>query len=161
MELALDIQDASDSPSVPTREDFARWAEAALEGRRARAELLVRVVGEEEGAALNRRWRGRQGATNVLSFPFEAPPGVEGLDLIGDLVICAPVVEREAAEQGKSAAAHWAHMVVHGVLHLIGYDHPDEAQAAEMEGLETGILGALGFPPPYEDNEPIHDQRPI
>jgi len=161
MELDLDLQNASTSHRVPAEEDFARWAEAALDGRRERAELTIRVVDEEEGAALNRRYRGRPSATNVLSFPFEPPPGVEGLDLIGDLIICAPVVDREAAEQGKTLAAHWAHMVVHGVLHLIGFDHHDEVQAAEMEDLETLTLRGLGFPPPYEDTETVHDQRSI
>jgi probable rRNA maturation factor len=151
LDLELDVQDASGAPLVPGDADLRRWAEAALAGRRERAELTIRVVGEDEGAALNRRYRGRPGATNVLSFPFEPPPGLPDCDLIGDLVICAPVVEREAAEQGKAATAHWAHMVVHGVLHLIGYDHLDDAQAAEMEGLETLILRGLGFPPPYED----------
>ena len=161
MQLDLDIQNASASPRIPPEDAFARWAGSALEGRRERAELTIRLVDEEEGAGLNRRYRGRPGATNVLSFPFEPPPGVEGLDLIGDLVICASVVEREAAEQGKAPTAHWAHMVVHGVLHLIGYDHVDEEQAAEMEDLETLILGGLGFPPPYEDTDVIHDKRSI
>lgn len=161
MQLDLDIQNVSASPRIPPEDAFTCWAGAALESRRERAELTIRVVDEDEGAGLNRRYRGRPGATNVLSFPFEPPPGAEGLDLIGDLVICAPVVEREAAEQGKALTAHWAHMVVHGVLHLIGYDHAEEEQAAEMEDLETLILRGLGFPPPYEDNEVTHDQRSI
>jgi probable rRNA maturation factor len=151
MELELDLQDVSASGRVPTREDLARWAQAALAGRRECAELSIRVVDEPEGAELNQRYRGRPGATNVLSFPFEPPPGVPELALLGDLVICAPVVEREAEEQGKPLPAHWAHLVIHGMLHLLGYDHQDPAQAAEMEALETRILGGLGFPPPYED----------
>lgn len=151
MQLELDIQNASISAFVPKDEDFARWVGAALDGRREVAELTIRLVDETEGASLNHQYRGRSGATNVLSFPFEPPPGVDGLGLIGDLVICTPVVEREAIEQGKTPDAHWAHMVVHGVLHLIGFDHRDEAEAAEMEGLETRILRGLGFPPPYED----------
>ncbi|MCU0836273.1 MAG: rRNA maturation RNase YbeY [Chromatiaceae bacterium] len=151
MELELDLQDVSASGLVPAREDLARWAHAALAGRRERAELSIRVVDDAEGAELNQRYRGRRGATNVLSFPFEPPPGVPELDLIGDLVICAPVVERESDEQGIPLAAHWAHLVIHGVLHLLGYDHQDPAQATEMEALETHLLGGLGFPPPYED----------
>ena len=152
MQLDLDVQNVSTAPGIPAEADFAHWADAALAGRRECAELTIRVVDEEEGDALNRRYRGRCGPTNVLSFPFDAPPGLSECDLIGDLVICAPVVEREAEEQGKTLAAHWAHMVVHGVLHLIGYDHLSEAQAAEMEGLETNTLGGLGFPSPYEDS---------
>ena len=122
-----------------------------LIGRRDRAELSIRLVDQAEGAILNGRFRGRRGPTNVLSFPFEPLPGLEDCDLIGDLVICAPVVAREAAEQGKSLQAHWAHMLVHGVLHLLGYDHLDAAHAAQMEGLETRIIRRLGFPAPYED----------
>jgi len=152
MELELDLQDVSASGLVPAREDLARWVQAALAGRRERAELSLRVVDEAEGAELNRHYRGRAGPTNVLSFPFEPPPGVPELDLIGDLVVCAPVVEREAQQQGKPLAAHWAHLVIHGVLHLLGFDHQDPAEAAEMEALETHILGGLGFPPPYEDS---------
>ena len=151
MELTLDLQIASDSPRIPAKADLAVWAAAALAGRRDFAELTIRTVDEAEGAELNLRYRGRSGATNVLSFPFEAPPGMPAIDLLGDLVICAPVVEREAAEQARALDAHWAHMVVHGVLHLLGLDHRDDAEAREMEALETAILGGLGFPQPYED----------
>jgi probable rRNA maturation factor len=108
-------------------------------------------VDESEGAEINRRFRGWHGATNVLSFPFEPLPGLGECELIGDLVVCAPLVAREAREQGKTLDAHWAHMLVHGVLHLLGYDHRDAASAGEMEGLETWILCELGFPAPYED----------
>jgi probable rRNA maturation factor len=131
-------------------------------------ELTIRIVGESEGAALNQRFRGRSGPTNVLSFPFEAPalpeasPDADAVfddydelalqfeAMIGDLVICAPVVRREALEQNKPLEAHWAHMVIHGVLHLLGHDHIDAAEAERMEALETEVLGRLGFPPPYE-----------
>ena len=114
-------------------------------------ELSLRLVDEAESADLNQRYRGKAGPTNVLSFPFEPPPGIKGPRYLGDLVICVPVVAREAAEQGKAPEAHWAHLVVHGVLHLLGYDHLDEAEAQAMEALETRLLANLGFPPPYAD----------
>jgi probable rRNA maturation factor len=151
VELELDLQDAYGGEGTPTVADFSRWAEAALDGRRERPELTIRVVGEVESAELNGRYRRRPGATNVLSFPFEPVPGLPPTDLLGDLVICAPLVVREASAQGKAVRAHWAHLVVHGVLHLLGYDHQNEKEAAEMESVETAILRQLGFPPPYED----------
>ena len=149
--IDLDLQIASDSAHLPTATDFRRWAEAALNGHDG-AELTIRVVDEAESAELNEGYRHKQGPTNVLSFPFEAPPGV-ALPLLGDIIICAPVVERQAAEQGKAPAAHWAHMVVHGCLHLLGYDHIDETEAQEMESLETDLLSGLGYPDPYEQDE--------
>jgi len=150
MNLELDYQLALEPESaVPGEGAVRRWVEAALEGRREAAELTVRIVDEEESAELNQAYRKKQGPTNVLSFPFEAPPGVE-LSLLGDIVICAPVVAREAREQGKAPEAHWAHMVVHGSLHLLGYDHIEAAEAEAMEALETAILARLGYPNPYE-----------
>lgn len=149
MDLELDIQIATASRRLPSEAELACWVQAGLAGRREGAELTVRLVDEPEGADLNRRYRGRRSATNVLSFPFEPPPGLPETDLIGDLVICVPLVEREAREQGKALQAHWAHLVVHGVLHLLGYDHRADAEAAAMEGLETRILHGLGYPPPY------------
>jgi probable rRNA maturation factor len=148
LKLELELQRVSSADGIPTDADFSRWAQAALAGQRQRAELVIRVVDEEEITVLNRDYRYRDRPTNVLSFPFEAPPPVES-DLIGDLVICAPVVAREALDQGKAAWAHWAHMVVHGVLHLLGYDHLSEAEAEAMEALEREILGGLGYPDPY------------
>lgn len=148
--LMLDRQQACDSPHIPAQARLEAWVGAALDGRRDHAEMTIRIVDETEGAALNLTYRGKQGPTNVLSFPFDPPPGIDDLALIGDLVICAPVVEREAAEQGKPVEAHWAHMVVHGTLHLLGYDHQSEGQATEMEALETEILQGLGFSAPYE-----------
>lgn len=147
--IDLDLQIASAAPGLPAEDDFRRWTEAALAGRRAEAELTIRVVDEQESAELNGTYRHKPGPTNVLSFPFQAPPGVE-LPLLGDIVICAPVVAREAAEQGKAAAAHWAHMTVHGCLHLLGYDHIDPAEAEIMEHLERHVLSALGYADPYE-----------
>ncbi len=151
MTLELDLQIALDLPGLPTASDFHRWAEAALAGANypKDAELTLRVVNEAESTALNETYRHKQGPTNVLSFPFEAPPEVESA-LLGDVVICAPVVLREAVIQGKTLEAHWAHLVAHGVLHLLGYDH-DEAQAEAMELLEIRILAGLGYPDPYGD----------
>lgn len=152
MKLELEIQNASSVSNLPTPDQLRVWAEAAFADRRQRAELSIRLVDESEGADLNGRFRGRKGPTNVLSFPFDPLPGLANCDLIGDLVICAPVVAREAVEQGKSLQAHWAHMLVHGVLHLLGYDHLGAEQAAQMEELETRIIRGLGFPAPYEDH---------
>jgi probable rRNA maturation factor len=123
---------------------------AALGGARRRqpAEVAIRIVGADEGQALNRDYRGKDYATNVLSFPAELPPGVD-LPLIGDLAICAPVVAREATEQGKKPRDHWAHLTVHGTLHLLGYDHIEDAEAEAMEALETRILAGLGIGDPY------------
>lgn len=151
MSLELDVQIALDMPGLPAEAELRRWAEAALAGAgyRREAEITVRIVNEAESAVLNERYRRKQGPTNVLSFPFEAPSEVESA-LLGDIVICAPVVLREAVQQGKTPAAHWAHLVAHGVLHLLGYDH-DEEQAEVMESLETQILAGLGYPDPYED----------
>lgn len=154
-DLDLDLQLAVEVPDLPSESDFAQWTAAALEGRRDRAALTIRVVDVDEARGLNLQFRGQDRATNVLSFPFEVPPGMAGVDgveeLLGDLVICAEVVGREALEQGKAPHAHWAHLVVHGVLHLLDYDHQTDAEAVTMEGLETAILGKLGFPPPYEE----------
>ena len=158
MDLDLDLQIATAATGLPAAADFDRWTRAALEGRRERATLTIRIVDAAEGLELNQRFRGQDRPTNVLSFPFEAPPGLPELpgedridDLLGDLVICAPVVSCEATEQGKTESAHWAHLVVHGVLHLLGFDHLTEAEAETMEGLETTIMGRLGFPPPYTE----------
>ena len=135
---------------IPAANSFRRWVRAALQGggRRKPVELSVRIVDADEGRALNHDYRGKDYATNVLSFPAELPPSVL-LPLIGDLAICAPVVLREAAEQGKTPRDHWAHLTIHGVLHLLGYDHVDEAEAIAMEALETRILGGLGIADPY------------
>jgi len=152
--LELELQVESGVVGVPTEERFRSWAEVALEGRRSQAELVIRIVDEEEGQTLNRDYRDRDYPTNVLSFPFTPPPPVES-DLLGDLVICAPVVAREALEQQKTLDAHWAHMVVHGVLHLLGYDHLDDDEAEQMEALERAILQRLGFADPYATDDRI------
>lgn len=135
---------------IPAARSFRAWIELALRGakRRAAAELSLLIVDAAAGAELNRDYRGKNYATNVLSFPVELPPGVKS-PLIGDLAVCAPVVAREAQEQGKSLRDHYAHMVIHGTLHLIGYDHIDDADAAAMEALETKLLATLGIADPY------------
>jgi probable rRNA maturation factor len=147
--LTLDVQVACEGVDLPSEIDFRRWAKAALAGAAvdAAAEITLRIVDEAEGAALNQRYRKKAGPTNVLAFPYDVETEQ---DLHGDLVMCAPVVQREAREQGKTAAAHWAHMCVHGILHLCGYDHATQDEADVMEGLETSILVGLGFPRPYE-----------
>ena len=146
----LSVSYAVPRAGVPSPASFRQWVAAALRGakRRKPAEVAIRIVGAEEGQALNRDYRGKDYATNVLSFPAELPPGVD-LPLIGDLAICAPVVAREAAEQGKKPRDHWAHLTVHGTLHLLGYDHIEDAQAVTMEALETRILAGLGIADPY------------
>jgi len=148
MSVTLDVQ--YEVEAGPDEDDIRRWIEAVLaaEAHTADVELTVRIVDEAEMAELNARYRHKTGPTNILSFPFEAPPGVE-LNLLGDLVIAAPVVQREAREQGKTETAHWAHMVVHGTLHLLGYDHLKPAEAEDMEALEINILHELGFSNPY------------
>lgn len=150
--IALDVQYASSTPDLPTEQQFQLWVTTALRAaqRTEPAELTIRIVDAEEGQALNRDYRQRDYATNVLSFPFDAEIELP-VQLLGDLVICAPVVAREANEQDKPVAAHWAHMVVHGSLHLLGYDHIDDTDAEVMERLEIAILAELGFANPYPD----------
>jgi len=150
MKLELDLQVATTETDVPDSRQIQDWLRAALTGEREQAELTVRIVDRDEGTALNQRWRGRQGPTNVLSFPAE---GLEQQlpQLLGDIVICAPVVRREATEQHKSLLAHWAHLVIHGALHLLGYDHVEPQQARTMEQKEIEILAQLGFPDPYRE----------
>jgi probable rRNA maturation factor len=135
---------------LPAAASFRRWVDAALRGARRRksAEVAIRIVDGAEGRALNLAYRGKDYPTNVLSFPAELPRGVRS-PLIGDLAICAPVVQREAAEQHKRERDHWAHLTVHGVLHLLGHDHLDDAEAETMEALETRILAELGIGDPY------------
>ena len=134
---------------LPSSTSFRRWVAAVLRGAKHRkpAELAIRIVDTDEARALNNAYRGKDYATNVLSFPAELPPELK-LPLLGDLAICAPVVLREAREQGKPPKDHWAHLTVHGVLHLLGYDHIEENEAEAMEALETRILSGLGIADP-------------
>jgi len=150
--IELDLQIASDG-QTPSLAQLQQWCALALRQRTADSELTIRLVDEAEGRELNNTWRHKDYPTNVLSFPADVPEGLLDIPLLGDLVICVPVVEREAAEQGKSLEAHWAHLVIHGCLHLLGYDHIDDAEAEEMEGLEQNLLAELGHPDPYADDE--------
>ncbi len=161
MTIDVEVQYALEAEGIPDQARIQYWVESALtlskevEKENEQAEVVVRVVSREESAQLNQQYRGKQGATNVLSFPFEMPDEVKesgDMNLLGDLVICAPVVEEQAQEQGKELFAHWAHMVVHGCLHLTGYDHQVSVEAEEMESLETTILAGMGFSSPYESD---------
>ena len=148
MRLQLTIQRVSAVAGQPSDDRFRHWAEATLQGRPEPVELTLRLVDEAESRRLNRKYRDRDRPTNVLSFPFEVPPEIAS-PLLGDLVICAPLVVREAEVQGKPVEAHWAHLTVHGILHLLGHDHQDEQQGAEMEAREIAILAGLGYADPY------------
>ncbi len=151
MPLMIDLQLALNDEKVPDKAQFQIWVDAAAAACDCSdKELVIRVTGVDESAEMNDRYRHKSGPTNVLSFPFEDPPGVE-TGILGDLVICAPLVQREAEDQHKAIEAHWAHILIHGVLHLCGYDHVDQKQADEMEALETTILAGLGYPPPYAE----------
>lgn len=147
--ILVDLQIATENiEGLPTEEQIVQWATGAVQPEGNEVEMTVRIVDEAESHELNLTYRGKDRPTNVLSFPFECPDEVE-LPLLGDLVICRQVVEREASEQEKPLMAHWAHMVVHGSLHLLGYDHIEDDEAEEMESLETQIMQGLGFDDPY------------
>lgn len=150
IKLDLDLQIAIEASNLPTQAEFETWVRTAIGQTMPEVELTIRVVEIAESQQLNSTYRGKDKPTNVLSFPFEAPPEVE-LPLLGDLVICAKVVEQEAIEQNKPLNAHWAHMVIHGCLHLLGYDHIIDEEADEMESLETQLVEGLGFTDPYKE----------
>lgn len=145
---AVDVQYAVTVDGIPEEEAIRQWVLEALPEQKKDSELTIRVVDEAEITALNRQYRGKEGATNVLSFPYEAIPGV-ATDLLGDIVICAPVVASESVTQDKPLDAHWAHMVIHGVLHLLGYDHHQDDEAHRMEVREAELLDSLGYANPY------------
>jgi len=154
MQIDLEIQRAITVTGIPEDGQFRLWVEAALKGTDKDARLTIRVVDEHEAWQFNRDYRQRDYATNVLSFPAELPeslPAEVREPQIGDLLICAPVVAREAEEQKRPAVDHWAHLTIHGILHLIGYDHEGTDDAVAMESLETEILAKLGIPDPYMD----------
>ncbi len=150
MSIELELQIASTAKTLPHPAQIREWVSLALWQRAETAELTIRIVDEEESAELNWQYRSKGGPTNVLSFPYEVPPGVVSR-MLGDIVICAPIVEAEANQFNKPLLAHWAHMVIHGLLHLLGYSHEIDEDANAMESLETELLIKLGFPPPYGD----------
>ena len=152
MSIILDLQLASTADNLPSEAQIQLWLNAAVAPFQPVAEVTVRIVDETESQQLNFDYREKDKPTNVLSFPFQCPPGIE-LPLLGDLVICAGVVAQEAKEQNKSLDAHWAHMVVHGSLHLLGFDHINDDDASEMEAEEIQILAELGFADPYLMND--------
>ena len=146
----VDFQVIFKSSEQPNQQQIQYWIDTVLENSEENTEIVVRIVDEQESAQLNENYRHRSGPTNILSFPFEAPE-IEGFtsELLGDLVICAPVLEREAIEQQKNIFDHWAHIIVHGVLHLLGYDHIDETEAEEMENIEIALLKKMNINNPY------------
>ncbi|MGY6276465.1 rRNA maturation RNase YbeY [Methylomonas sp. MgM2] len=146
----LDIQIATAAGDYPSEQQFQKWVDTVLSDPTQDSEIVIRLVDNAESAALNRQYRRKQGPTNILSFPFEAPEGFE-TDLLGDLVICVPLIGREAIEQHKLPEHHWAHITIHGVLHLLGYDHIEEAEAEEMEALEIKLLNMLNIANPYQE----------
>jgi len=148
--LDVSVEYALPRAGLPAAVSFRKWVAAALAGRIREADLALRIVGTKEGRALNRHYRGKDYATNVLSFPAELPEGVK-LPLLGDIVLCAPVVAREAREQKKPLAAHYAHLTVHGTLHLLGWNHEDPREADCMEQLEREILAEMGIEDPYAE----------
>ncbi len=144
----LDIQLATSYADYPTEQQFQLWVDTVLQEDDQDSEIVIRLVDNQESAELNQQYRHKQGPTNILSFPFEAPDGFDS-DLLGDLVICAPLIALEAQQQNKQLFDHWAHITIHGVLHLLGYDHIDDAEAEEMEALEIKILSRLNINNPY------------
>ena len=147
----LDIQVVSQSKQLPDQEQFQYWVDAVLNDGSEDSELVIRIVDEAEMTQFNEQYRDKKGSTNILSFSFEVPEGVDS-NLLGDILVCAPVVEKEAQDQHKELDHHWAHMIVHGVLHLLGYDHVDDQDAEEMEALEIKILKKIKIRNPYEEN---------
>lgn len=151
MNIEVDIQRATDTPDQPDDDSLMRWAALALRDNPGK-ELTIRLVDAEESQSLNNDYRDKNYPTNVLSFPADLPPELN-IPLLGDLVICVPVVNREAIEQGKAREAHWAHMVIHGCLHLLGHDHIDDAEADVMEHLERQLLAELDIADPYLESD--------
>ena len=153
MTIEVDVQYATDFPDLPDKKQFRYWVEAALKNLKENAELTIRIVDEEEGTQLNEQWRKSRGPTNVLSFNSKGVSEIAP-DFLGDIVICAPVVAREAKQQNKNSHAHWAHMVIHGILHLNDFDHINPEDADLMESLEINILETLNYKNPYLSTHP-------
>lgn len=146
--ITVDMQVACNNKQLPTFEQLQCWSETALKSYNKSFELTIRLVESLESQQLNHQYRDKDKPTNVLSFPFEVPDGIE-LDLLGDLIVCADVVEFEAKDQNKELIAHWAHMIIHGCLHLLGYDHITQDEALEMEAIEIRLMAELGYSDPY------------
>jgi probable rRNA maturation factor len=148
--IKLTLQNPAHYQKIPSRYYFQRWIKLVLGNKIKNTEITIRIVNEKESAALNKTYRHKSGPTNILSFPFDPPPGIT-VSILGDLVICAPVVAKEAKQQHKSLIAHWAHLTIHGVLHLLGHDHIKDNEAEIMENIEITLLKQLGYPDPYEN----------
>ncbi len=146
----VDFQIVSGSKQLPSQALFKIWVDAVLKDDSQNSEIVIRIVDEDEMIQFNQQYRDKKSSTNILSFPFDVPEGVES-ELLGDLLICAPVIEREAQQQTKKLEHHWAHMIIHGVLHLIGYNHIETFEAEEMESLEIKILRSIKIDNPYEE----------
>lgn len=149
MNINLIIQNPSKIKNIPTKKQFTAWIESALGSRHKKCEILIRIVDKKEITKINKTYRKKNKPTNIISFEFDPPPGVK-TNFLGDLIICASVVRTEAKLQHKTMVSHWAHLTIHGTLHLLGYDHIDDTDAEEMENLEIKILKKLSFPNPYE-----------
>jgi probable rRNA maturation factor len=148
----LEIQNESQSSLIPEKKLFKYWLDAVLKSDNQDSEIVIRIVDKDEIIQFNEQYRNKKGATNILSFPFEVPDGVES-QLLGDLLVCASVVEREAWQQNKKLEQHWAHLIIHGILHLLGYNHIDDVEAEEMEALEINILSTIGINNPYQETK--------
>ncbi|OAI18036.1 rRNA maturation factor [Methylomonas lenta] len=146
----LDIQIATEISDYPSEQQFQQWMDTVLTDKEQNSEIVIRLVDVAESAELNQQYRHKSGPTNILSFPFEAPEGIE-MDLLGDLVICAPKIVDEASQQNKQLNDHWAHITIHGILHLLGYDHIEDSEAEEMEALEIKFLHMLKIANPYQE----------
>ncbi len=146
----VEVQVASQSDQLPAQERFQYWVDAVLSENAKDSEIVIRIIDEAEMIQFNEQYRDKKGTTNILSFPFDVPDGIES-NLLGDLLVCAPIVEKEALIQQKKIEHHWAHMIVHGVLHLLGYDHIENEEAEEMEVLEIKILKKIKIKNPYEE----------
>ena len=152
--IEIQVAERADSASIPPEKDLSAWADLVLATCEQQGDVCIRLVDEAESRALNLQYRGKDAATNVLSFPAELVlPEEAGLAILGDIVLCTQVIEQQAAEQNKATAAHWAHMIIHGTLHLCGFDHIEAEDAEVMEAKEINMLSELGFDNPYITNE--------